>query len=137
MIDKYDKYNSRISSRKYIEKLAKSILLLFNHIIKEENIDIKIKHNSWWKSENEYYINFYKDDITLSNIFHITFDTKDSKFDEYGPYIQIAIENGSNITDMIKCEKFLLFIKKIISPFDYSGQNYLFSNSFDIDSIPY
>jgi len=132
MMYNYNCYNSK----KYVEKLAKSFLLIFNHIIKGENIECQ----SSWRADNEYYkLTFYKNNISFGEIFSISFYIKDEQFDwiEYTPSIRIDIENCSRMTDMIKCEDFLLFIKKLLLPFDNTFQYYSFHSSINITDIPY
>ena len=61
MMYNYNCYNSK----KYVEKLAKSFLLIFNHIIKGENIECQ----SSWRADNEYYkLTFYKNSFWCEKV---------------------------------------------------------------------
>jgi len=132
MISSYNRYNSK----KYVEKLAKSLLKIFRHIIKSKNIKC---YSRWCDYNDCYQLIFYKNNIPYSIIFSISFYIKEQDIDwiEYCPSIRINIENGSNMTDMVKCEDFLLFIKKILTPCDNTPQYYTFSCLINITDIPY
>jgi len=137
MIDSYNRYNLNNN----IEKLAKTILRTFLHIMKGEHINCESK----WFSDDKYQLIFYKDNYTFSKIFYITFEIKNCEselveydsYSIYDPYVTIEVKSGNSITDMIRCEKFLLFIKNILLPYDITGQYYTFCGSVDIDDIPY
>lgn len=137
MIDSYNRYNLNIR----IEKLAKTILKTFLHIMKGEHINCESK----WFGDDKYQLSFYKDNYTFSKIFYIIFEIKNcapelddcDSYAIYDPYVTIEVKNSNSITDMIRCEKFLLFIKNILSPHDLTGQYYTFYSSLYIDDIPY
>ena len=134
MIDSYNRHNLNYN----IEKLAKTMLKTFLHIMKGEHINCESKIDT----DDTYQLLFYKDNYTFNKIFYITFEIKtvlDDSYDiYYDSYVNIEVKNSHNdITDMIRCEKFLLFIKNILLPYDITVQYYKFHSLVDIDYIPH
>jgi len=140
LIEKYNIHNNK----KTIEKLAKTILKLYNHIIKK---DVKIVYRSLWSNDNKYIIKFYNNNSyeSYNLIFWLMFeiikypDAYNSSdyhhIDEFD--VKISLNNSNAISHMIKCEDFLKYFKVVlIFPYYDDHRYYEFYTHKSIRLIP-
>lgn len=138
MIESYNSHNKK----KLVEKLAKAILKLYNHIIKK---DIKIIYKQSWFLDNGYVIKFYNNSFESYNlIFWLKFDVIEyvdhnynNDYKYFGDFdVKISLQNSNVVSHMIKCEDFLKYFKNILLPYNTDNQYYVFSISVTEYEIP-